>query len=194
MLAGSIARILKSKLWEPKLEGYIALFEADRQNILDFLAMYTAQGVSIMNEKIGDFQATVTTELKEIKALFEQLRSPKEKQLLEAVKREGGEDKFRDNKELRKLLLISEGKPTTNNDTESAKEAEALSSIRGELDEMKEDLIQILAENREVFDRKMKAQTQTIIAETKSVIMRVGEGVISALARGPYDRIIDPVS
>lgn len=128
----SIGRLLKSKFWEPKLQGYVDLFEADKLEIQNVLVMYTAQGVSVMNEKLDDFRSTVSLDLKEIKSLFEQLRSPKEKQILESIRREGGEDKFdkyKDDSELRKLLRISDGKPAATSDPVSASEAKTLSSI-----------------------------------------------------------------
>lgn len=190
----SIGRLLKSKFWEPKLQGYVDLFEADKLEIQNVLVMYTAQGVSVMNEKLDDFRSTVSLDLKEIKSLFEQLRSPKEKQILESIRREGGEDKFdkyKDDSELRKLLRISDGKPAATSDPVSASEAKTLSSIR---EEVKEDLIKTLVDNRRIFDRKLKAQTEIIVAETKGIMRREGDRIISAFARGPSDRVVDPVS
>lgn len=166
------------------------LFESDKQDIKDTLAMYSASGISALNEKLDDFRVTISSDIREIKAIFDQLRSPKEKQLLETISREGGEDKFRDDKDLQKLLSISEGKQVAG-DVAPKNESKALSTLR---EEVKEDLVQLLVDNRKVFDRKLKAQTDIIIAETRGTMRREGDRIISAVVKGPYDRIIDPVS
>ena len=183
--------MLKSSFWEPKLQGYVELFEKDKQEIRDALTFYTASSVNVLNEKMDDLHTVLSSDMKEIKALFYQLRSPREKQLLQIIRREGGEDKFKDDKDLQKLLSISDGKQVASGDTTSKIESTELSALR---EEVKEDLVKLLFDNRKVFDRKMKAQTDIIIAETQGAMMREGDRIISAVVKGPYDRIVDPVS
>ena len=134
-----------------------------------------------------------------MKALFQQLVSPEQKQLSELVAARGGLKVLKDND---KTLL------------ELEKTAEKVSSVpkaevgraRGEqskdtslsADDLRRDVLEdpaiAVEKNLTVFSRKFEAQKNQIVDELTLVVKRESDRVIKEVKGGPHERILDRVS
>lgn len=150
--------------------------------------MYSASRINVLDGKLDDFRATYSSDMKELKEFFVKFQTPQEQRLRKAIGPDcgQGESKNVSDEYLQKLLSISEGKPANSGDITSKNENKALAILR---EEVKEDLEQLLIANREVFGRKLRSQTNVIVAEIESQSDRI----ISTVMAGPHERVVDPV-
>jgi hypothetical protein len=144
--------------------------------------------------------------------LFRFLESPKEKEMMKLIEAKGGAKKCLDDDKLfGELVASSEGtqsesgssethstvisqkaagsQRTAGSGKESRVDAALLSSLRKDLNT---DLDVSLERNRGIFDRKFEEQKKQL-EELKAVVRRESDRVISAVAAGPHDRILDQV-
>ncbi|KAJ7727702.1 hypothetical protein B0H14DRAFT_3618757 [Mycena olivaceomarginata] len=73
----------------------------------------------------------------------------------------------------------------------STKGAASTSGLDDLKDELMTDVDAAIQKNLTVFSRKLEVQTRQIIDELSKVVERQGNRVISAIAAGPHDRIVD---
>jgi hypothetical protein len=133
-----------------------------------------------------------------MKALFEQLVSPEQKQLADLVNAKGGIKVLRNTD---KMLLDLE---------KTASKASSLSSVEGyrtrqakpgdadlEADNLKEDILEdpnaAAEKNWVVFSRKFEAQKNQIIDELTLVVQRESDRVVRELKGKAHERIRDRV-
>jgi hypothetical protein len=215
-----LAKVILSSVWDLKLLDFIKLFASRKQEFELELSIHTSQGVDkanvkldaigdstkALNEQFGclyfcpDYTLTLDNRMEVIKALFQQLVSPEQKQLSELVDAKGGLNALKDDD---KILLELE---KTAEKSSSAPKAE-VSRARPEqpkkkatlsADDLRRDVLEnpnVAAEkNLVVFTRKFEAQKKQIVDEVTDVIKRETDRAIQEMKGGPHERILDRVS
>lgn len=134
-----------------------------------------------------------------MKALFQQLISPEQKQLSELVAARGGLKVLKDND---KTLLELERSAEK---VSSAPKAEVGRTRREQpkgttlsADDLRRDVLEdptvAVEKNLTVFSRKFEAQKNQIVDELTLVVKRESDRVIQEVKGGPHERILDRVS
>jgi hypothetical protein len=214
-----LAKVILSSVWDLKLLDFIKLFASRKQEFEFELSIHTSQGIDkanvkldaigdstkALNEQFGslylcsDYTLTLDNRMEVIKALFQQLVSPEQKQLSELVDAKGGLNALKDDD---KMLLELE---KTAEKSSSAPKAEVGRARREQpkeanlsADDLRRDVLEdpnVAAEkNLVVFTRKFEAQKNQIVDELTLVIKRETDRVIQEVKGGPHERILDRVS
>lgn len=123
--------------------------------------------------------------------IFQQLASPKQKQLSELVDASGGVKDLRSND---KILLSLDEKASR---VSGASSADARRTQGMTADDLREDILETpdaaAEKNRATFFRKFEVQKRQI-DELKQAIEQESDRVIQELKGGPHERILDRVS
>ena len=133
-----------------------------------------------------------------LKAMFEQLVSPEQRQLAATVAANGGVKALRNND---KMLLGLEKTASKAPSAPSAEEHRAPWAKPGDgaqnADDLRTDLFEdpeaAVEKNQAVYFRKFEAQKRQIIDELTFVVQRESDRVIQELKTGPHERIRDRV-
>ena len=133
-----------------------------------------------------------------LKAMFEQLVSPEQKQLAATVAANGGVKALRSND---KMLLELERTASKASCAPSAEEHRAPWAKPGDTNQNADDLRTDIFEdpdaavkkNQTVYFRKFEAQKRQIIDELTLVVKRESDRVIQEIKGGPHERIRDRV-
>ena len=133
-----------------------------------------------------------------LKAMFEQLVSPEQKQLSATVAAKGGVKALRNND---KMLLELDRKVSGAPSASSAEGHRAPRSKPGDTNQNADDLRAEIFEdpdaavekNQTVYFRKFEAQKRQIIDELTFVVKRESDRVIQEIKAGPHERILDRV-
>jgi hypothetical protein len=214
-----LAKVLLSSVWDAKLLDFVKLFATRRQDFEFELTMHTSQGVDKANAKldaIGDSTRALNEQfgylyfcssyalilghrMDVMKALFEQLISPEQKQLSDLVAAKGGLRALKDDD---KTLLELE---KTAQKASNAPKAEVGRARREQpkdsalnAEDLRKDVLEdpnvAVEKNLSVFSRKFEAQKNQIIDELTLVVKRESDRVIQEVKGGPHGRILDRVS
>ena len=180
-------KLVKSVFWKPKLQGYIDLFDERKQELHLLLTKLSARGIRKVSEKLDNVQKLISVDVHQTKQLFQQLQPAREKELSERLKENGVRERFPDDSELRNLLpYVSES------DAEHVDEdTRTFITIK---EEINEDLVMNLADNRKQFDIRLKEQTETLITKMGGAVAYEGGRIVDKIGQGPHGRIKDPVS
>jgi hypothetical protein len=132
-----------------------------------------------------------------MKAMFEQLVSPEQKQLSDLVKAKGGVDVLRNNDkillDLEKTASKTSGSPSVEGHrTRQAKSAKTDLEVE-DLRDILEDPNAAAEKNWVVFSRKFEAQKNQITDELALVVRDEGDRVIRELKGKAHERIRDEV-
>ena len=206
-----LARALLSALWDAKLLEFVGLFAKRRQELEFELTIHNSRVMDMANNKldaINEQFAYIYLHLSralisgyrmhDMKALFDQLVSPEQKQLLNLVKAKGGVEFLRNND---KILLDLEKTLSKGSSSPSVEGHRACQNKSANTDLEVEDLrVDILEDpnaaaekNWVMFSRKFEAQKNQIIDELALVVQREGDRVILALKGKAHERIRDRV-
>jgi hypothetical protein len=135
-----------------------------------------------------------------MKSLFQELVSPGQKRLLEALADKGGVEGLRNNDNLRALLEVekSVSKPLSQPNIEGprirqAKRSDANPEVDNERSDILEDPGVVIGNNWTVFSRKFEAQKNQIIDELTLVVERESDRVIREVHGSALERIRDRV-
>ncbi|KAI9438360.1 hypothetical protein H4582DRAFT_1815080, partial [Lactarius indigo] len=194
-----LAKVFLGPVWDDKLLSWVTLFSKRRQEFEFELSIHTGQGVDKANAKldvIGDATRALDEKMDVLKAMFEQLISPEQKQLAATVAANGGVKALRHND---KMLLELE---KTASKAPSAPSAEGHRAPRGmasdanaNADDLRTDIFEdpdaAVEKNQVVYFRKFEAQKRQIIDELTFVVKRESDRVIQEMKGGPHDRIRD---
>jgi hypothetical protein len=137
--------------------------------------------------------------MNEMKALFQQLISPEQKQLSELVARKGGVKALRGNErafiELEMAVSNASGQPGTEGlRVRQKKLGDADPEIDNLRNEILEDPNAAADNNWKVFSRKFDAQRNQIIDKLTLVVQRESDRVIRGVQGSAHERIRDQVS
>jgi len=132
--------------------------------------------------------------------LFQEFVSPEQKKLVAMVEKMGGRDAVWDDEQLMKKLAEE---PNTRTHAGEAARSGSDSDNRHSTDrsfnfiELKREIEsppdEAIAKNFEYFNGKFDLQKRQIEEAMERIVTREGDRVISAVAAGPHDRIIDRV-
>jgi hypothetical protein len=129
-----------------------------------------------------------------MKALFEQLVSPEQKQLSDLVKAEGGIKVLQNDD---KMLLDLEKTASKASGSPSVEGHRTRQAKSGDEDNLREDILEepnaAAEKNWVVFSRKFEAQKNQIIDELTIVVQRESDRVIQELKGKAHERIRDRV-
>lgn len=129
-----------------------------------------------------------------MKALFEQLVSPEQKQLSDLVEAKGGIKVLRNDDKMLLDLDKTASKASGSSNIEGLRTRQAKP---GEVDNLREDILEepnaAAEKNRAVFSRKFEAQKNQIIDELTLVVQRESDRVIQELKGKAQERIRDKV-
>jgi predicted nucleic acid-binding protein len=188
------ARVLKSTIYEARF-GEFAIIFADRQKELELaLLVHTTLEMDSVGRTLANVDHKVRTldEKLNIVLLFSRLRTPQEKAMLELVESKGGiEVCMADDAILEELILISRedtrdlGQPLNEEINETA--------LRRLKQELNENVDESLQRNMLVFEKKLEDQKKDLVDAVEDTTHQEADRVISAVASGPHDDIVDPV-
>ena len=134
-----------------------------------------------------------------LKAMFEQLVSPEQKQLSATISAKGGVKALRNND---KMLLELARKVNEAPNLSSAEGHRVPRSKPGDTtnqnaDELRKEILEdpdaAVEKNQTVYFRKFEAQKRQIIDELTFVVKRESDRVIQEIKAGPHERILDRV-
>jgi hypothetical protein len=134
-----------------------------------------------------------------MKALFQQLVSPEQKQLSDLVTSRGGLRALKDDD---KTLLEMEKAAAKASNTPKAEVGRARREQPKDTalsaDDLRKDILEdpnvVVEKNLTVFSRKFEAQKNQIVDELRLVVKRESDRVIQEVKGGPHERILDRVS
>ncbi|KAI0252756.1 hypothetical protein BJV78DRAFT_266553 [Lactifluus subvellereus] len=194
-----LAKVVQGPLWDDKLLSYVTLFSKWRQKIEFELSIYTSRGVDKANAKldtIGDQTRSLDEKMNVMIAIFQQLVSPKQKQLSEFVGENGGVNILRIND---KLLLSLEETASKLSGAPSAEghrvQGGKTTAANRSADDLRKEIFEepdaAAEKNWTAFLRKFDEQKRQIIDDLTRVIERGNDRVIQEVKSGPHDRILN---
>jgi hypothetical protein len=129
-----------------------------------------------------------------VKALFEQLVSPEQKQLLDLVKAKGGVDVLRNNDKILLDLEKTTSKGSSSPSVEGHRTRQTKSANTDpEVEDLRVDILEdpnaAAEKNWVMFSRKFEAQKNQIIDELALVVRHEGDRVIRELKGKAHERI-----
>src|SRR6267378_913646 len=134
-----------------------------------------------------------------MKALFQQLVTPEQKQLSELVTAMGGLKVLKDNDKMlfeleRTAEKVSSGPKTEVGRARREQPKDTTLSAYDLRRDVLEDPTVAVEKNLAVFSRKFEAQKNQIVDELTLVVKRESDRVIQEVTGGPHERILDRVS
>jgi len=133
-----------------------------------------------------------------MKALFEQLVSPEQKQLSDLVKAKGGIKVLQNDNKMLLDLEKTASKASGSSSVEGRRTRQAKPGEDLEADNLREDILEepnaAAEKNWVVFSRKFEAQKNQIIDELTLVVQRESDRVIQELKGKAHERLRDKVS
>ena len=134
-----------------------------------------------------------------MKALFQQLVSPEQKQLSELVAARGGLKVLKDNDKTLLELERTAQKVSSAPKTEVGRaRREQPKDMTLSADDLRRDVLEdptvAVEKNLTVFSRKFEAQKNQIVDELTLVVKRESDRVIQEVKFGPHERVLDRVS
>ncbi|KAH9077795.1 hypothetical protein EDB83DRAFT_2548774 [Lactarius deliciosus] len=175
-----LAKVFLGPVWDDKLLSWVTLFSKRRQEFEFELSIHTSQGVDKANVKldvIGDATRALDEKMDVLKAMFEQLVSPEQKQLEATVAANGA-------------------RPQAHLAPEGHRAPRAMASdANANADDLRMDIFEdpdaAVEKNQVVYFRKFEAQKRQIVDELTFVVKRESDRVIQEMKGGPHDRIRD---
>ena len=132
-----------------------------------------------------------------MKALFEQLVSPEQKQLSDLVKAKGGIKVLQNDNKMLLDLEKTASKASGSSSVEGRRTRQAKPGEDLEADNLREDILEepnaAAEKNWDVFSRKFEAQKNHIIDELALVVQHDGDRVIRELRGKAHERIVNGV-
>ncbi|PIL33322.1 hypothetical protein GSI_04773 [Ganoderma sinense ZZ0214-1] len=203
---GTIAKVLKSSMWEDKLKGWLTCFAERRKEFTMELSVHASVAIGEVHKKLASIDVKMELFLK----WFSDLVSADQQGLAELVKgdRFGGPEKVvADPTKLRELLKQSRSTTTTatrGKDSDGGQrntsgttpkgvkllEDEEFARLKRELSDSPEQAIQ---HNLDVFRRKFEMQQREFTQEVGQMMHDEGTRVIEELREsGAHTKINDP--
>ncbi|KAF8497394.1 hypothetical protein F5888DRAFT_1906711 [Russula emetica] len=204
-----LARLLLSSLWDSKLLEFVELFATRRQEFEFELTVRTSRGVDKAHVKLDAINEQFAhiylyprgalilgDRMNAVKALFERLVDPEQKQLLDLVNAKGGVEVLRnDDKillDLEKTVSKGSGPPSV-----EGLRARQIKSVNTdpEVEDLRVDILEdpnaAAEKNWVMFSRKFEAQKNQIIDELALVVQHEGDRVIRELKGKAHERILN---
>ncbi|KAJ7271625.1 hypothetical protein C8J57DRAFT_1129656 [Mycena rebaudengoi] len=185
-----VVKLLDSFRWEERLAAFSKFFSERQKEFSEALSFHTALGVDNIQHMVGgiDITAKTTSDTASTLLLFQQLKTPRERELQKWIEVNGGAAVVLQNEKLFKQL---QDKMKDIDDEIPGKDknerTEALMHRISE--EIGEDIDQALARDRVQFDRKFNA-VQEQLEETKEAVHRGTDRILDEV-KGPHERIHD---
>ncbi len=172
-----IGRILRSQSYESDLAAYGDRFENNKQELQLHLTVWT-------NLKLNQ-----VTDSLSVMMLFNLVRSPKERELIELIDKERGASKvIHDPVLLQKIIKESENNNRDRGALQAEEDQKLVSSVQAEI---RQDLQNLVKTNETAFIRKFEAQKKSLIDALRENVDRLGDRVITAVISGLYERLIN---
>ncbi|PBK80162.1 hypothetical protein ARMGADRAFT_1098688 [Armillaria gallica] len=163
-------RILRNQSYESDLAAYGDRFENNKQELQLCLTVWT-------NLKLNQ-----VTDLLSVMMLFNLVRSPKEKELMELIDKEGGPSKvMQDPVLLQKIIKGSENNNRDRGALQAEEDQKLVSLVQSEICQ---DLQNLVKTNETAFIQKFEAQKKSLINTLRENVDRLGDQVITAHWRG----------
>ncbi|KAG8870079.1 hypothetical protein FRB98_001887, partial [Tulasnella sp. 332] len=175
-------RVFKSTQWESELIAHTKTFGERKKDLKFALEIHTAVAVDKMQYQVAEMFKMLTKVLRN--------QSAKEDELKKEIDKNGGFDKVISRDDV--LLTLStkyEDKDMIDKTSSVVKSKDAQKTLDASLRrELQTSVHDDLKANQKLFDMKFDAQT----AQLKEAMERSADRVISALSKGPYERVEDP--
>ncbi|THG94425.1 hypothetical protein EW026_g7045 [Hermanssonia centrifuga] len=181
-----IVKVFKSISWETKLKTFSDAFAAHRDGLHRELAMHASLRIEQAVAGVTNLNTTLhgTNTKIDMMMLFEQLRSPEERELWKFIQIKGGPEAFLNDDALMDELVKK-------NKEESSDPFSKTHALQMEL---KMGVNELIKENDSLFDRKFQAHQVILIEEMESAMTRLGDRIIGALRTNEvqaYERLTD---
>ncbi|KZT25952.1 hypothetical protein NEOLEDRAFT_293094 [Neolentinus lepideus HHB14362 ss-1] len=207
-----IVKICRSVQWAPKFAGYSEEFQRRGSSLKLLITSLNAEGVNDLIEGVTNLTEgmnginlrlnvieTVAKEsrndVEKMLMMFYACRSPREIELQQLIESRGGiEQCLRSEHDLQDVVLASEKidpNPTlpASLDLKRFSQEEGVKKLVYSVrKQFRDDVDTILANNRDIFERKFESQMKDI----KDEIRHESNRIIRTLSSGPHERIIDP--
>ncbi|TFK64974.1 hypothetical protein BDN72DRAFT_962869 [Pluteus cervinus] len=159
-----LARTLKSKIYESRLADFGAIFEGNKADLQRALSLHTARGVDAANEKLGSMENKVD----QILQIFQQLNSPREKELQEFIEKNGGSKACIEDDALLEKLVSKGGETLTGVSGLVGRGDDRWNARQVLLKELQEDVGEMFKKNLVIFEKKLVIQLDQLEAIRKS--------------------------
>jgi len=192
LISLSLAKTLKSQIYERRLARYADRFAYHRQNLEFEMNKHAALGIDDANKKIDN----ITSHLDDMLTLMKRLQTPREREIENFIREKGGPHKcIRNDQLFTELVEMSgEGLSAITTSRSGDPEKDLNSAKWALLRELEENLDAALAKNLMLFERKLDAQGKQMKVFFESSLRQEGEHIISTILAGAHERIVDLVS
>lgn len=183
-------KVFKSLSWETKLGEFATVFEDHKEALHKDLAMHASLGISQANQTLGRMEVVsgASSSKLNLLLLFQELRSPEERELRKFIESKGGAEVFLNDEALMRELI-------ERSDNEGDHSIGAQMKLTKDLQrDLRKDLEELINDNQEVFSNKFTALQDNIRTQMETTMAREGDRIIGTILAGPHDRLIDPVS
>jgi hypothetical protein len=207
-----LVRLILSPVWDPRLLNFANRFIQRRKDFESELIISIREGVDKTHVKLDDMskqfgylyfcpRCALTTDhrMNELKALFQELVSPGQKQILEALAKNGGVEGLRKNQNLRELRKVEKSVTKSPNQPKVEENRISPAKLRDEnleLDNLKNDIFEnpnaAIEDNWARFNRKFEAQSDQI-KELTHVVQQQGDRAVREIRGSAHERILDQV-
>jgi hypothetical protein len=186
-LMSSLVKFFTSMKWKDRFTDIAKQFDTHKANLQFDLQIHVAVTAADVKTTLAvvhhDVEAMMTL-------VFEQMRSPEERQLAALVESKGGADRVIGNDALLSEIMAQSASKTERLAKRQKDEPGlTLSGMRKEIAKDPEDLIK---EDTKAFEQKFST-VLIQIEEVKHVVRRESDRVIAAVQSGPHERIVDRV-
>ncbi|KAF9242644.1 hypothetical protein BU15DRAFT_60359 [Melanogaster broomeanus] len=190
-----VAKVFKGPVWEGRLADFADTFVRRRQEIELALSIHTTLGVDSANRALSDLQEGLQAVHDKLNMLllFKKLETPAEKEIAKFVaETKGGQAALMENDDLlQRAIVLGRGARANAKDVKEAQPSLAPGSVnkttskgstpdvQAVRNELAEDIDKTLANNMELFDRKLRVQQKQLIEQLDRVVHREGDRIIS---------------
>ncbi|KAJ7869275.1 hypothetical protein B0H14DRAFT_2571888 [Mycena olivaceomarginata] len=183
----SCAKTIKSKIYESRLAGYMAMFTNHKKEIGFALKFSMALGVDVANKKLDTQDLHLKVIEDKMEALFGKLDTPRERNVQKFIEDKGGAKACVDNDTTLKELISKGGENLASLDPTHSGNGDLVSAKKLLNMELAEDVDEAFKNNMKLFDHKLEMQSKQLT----DTITSTGEHIINVLSSGAHDRILD---
>ncbi len=201
------AKTIKSKIYETRLAGYAAKFTQYRGDIDFALQIHTALGVESANakldgqdQKLKSMDRKLDQTMEVMMSVFRKLDTSRERDIQNFIKDKGGVKACIDNEQLLLELVHQSGEGIagvlghqsgTGEKWTAAITEKVQKAMRKE---WAEDVEQAFERNIAHFEKKLEVQNRQLTSIFKDSLKNTESHILTAMASGAHDRIINEVS
>ena len=202
-----LSKVLQGLRWDEVMQSFVHRFNKRRADIEFALAIHLGINIDVAHRKLDmlDYKSvnlipssrrsltTIYHRIDRIIALLRHTMTPEQRELSALIERRGGSATVIANDQLLASLYRERG-GTTPTPTVKLPRRQGTSDLEALKADIVDDPDIAIANNMETFERKFRMQQRELAEEVRQILHHHGDLVVNALAAGPHEKIVDPVS